>query len=229
MIDLYALVAAPRGLLPNELPVDERLQLWRSAAAVIWPGFQVAEGSIRPGDPIEVVDYDESWPDTFADWRDKIAQRVGDFAVRIEHVGSTSVPGLAAKPRIDIQVSVPHITQEDRYVSQIESAGVQLRSRDDYHRNFRSFRGSPDRLEIHVCDVGSKWEAEHLLFRDYLRSHPDACDAYAVIKRENAVVWADDGIGYTSAKSEVIFEILENARSWELARELGTGSPDPRR
>lgn len=218
MIDLYALVAAPRGLLPNELSADERLQLWHSAAAVIWPGFQVAEGSVRRRDPVDVVDYDPTWPEKFAYWRDRIADHVGEFALRIEHVGSTSVPGLAAKPRIDIQVSVPDITQEDSYVTQIETAGAQLRSRDDYHRYFRSFPGGPRVLQVHVCDVGSQWEADHLLFRDYLRSHPDARDAYAAVKRENAVVWADDSIGYTEAKGEIILDILEAARAWERDR-----------
>jgi GrpB-like predicted nucleotidyltransferase (UPF0157 family) len=70
------------------------------------------------------------------------APRRGDFAARIEHVGSTSVPGLAAKPRIDIQVSVPDLTREDRYVAQIEAV-----------------------LQVHVCNTGSRWEADHLIVR----------------------------------------------------------------
>lgn len=215
VIDLYALVASRRGLLPNELPLGERLALWRSVAAVIWPGFQVAQGSAPRHDSLEVVDYDPSWPAKFAFWRDRIKEGVGDFALRIEHVGSTSVPGLPAKPRIDIQVSVPDITQEDKYVLQVEAAGAQLRSRDDYHRYFRSFPGGPRVLQVHVCDVGSKWEADHLLFRDYLRSHSEARDAYAAVKLENAVVWRDDGVGYTDAKGEIILDVLEDARIWK--------------
>ncbi|MGC9962588.1 MAG: GrpB family protein [Acidimicrobiales bacterium] len=215
MIDLYALVALPRGLLPNELPAEERLELWRSVAGVIWPGFNVAEGSARRHDSLDVVDYDPSWPEKFVFWRDKIKAEVGDLALRIEHVGSTSVPGLPAKPRIDIQVSVPDIAREDEYVPQIEAAGAQLRSRDDYHRFFRSFPGGPRVLQVHVCNVGSDWESDHLLFRDYLRSHPDARDAYAAVKLENAVVWADDGIGYTDAKGEIILDILVEARIWD--------------
>ncbi len=214
MIDLYALIAAPRGLLPNELSPDERLELWHFAAPIIWPGFEVAEGSARRNDPIDVVDYDPAWPEQFASWRTKIRAQVGDFATRIEHVGSTSVPGLAAKPRIDIQVSVPDLTREDRYVTQIEAAGAQLRSRDDSHRYFRSFPGGPRVLQVHVCNTGSRWEADHLLFRDYLRSHPDDRDEYAV-KRENAVVWADDGVGYTDAKGEIILNILDRAKAWQ--------------
>jgi GrpB-like predicted nucleotidyltransferase (UPF0157 family) len=70
-------------------------------------------------------------------------------------------------------------------------------------------------LQVHVCDVGSSWEADHLLFRDYLRSHPDDCGEYAAVKRANAVVWADDGVGYTDAKGEIILDILERAREWQ--------------
>lgn len=215
MIDFYALVARPRGPLPNELPAEERLELWRSVAGVIWPGFEVAEGSARRHDSLQVVDYDPSWPGKFLFWRDKIKKEVGDFAVRIEHVGSTAVPGLPAKPRIDIQVSVSDIAREDEYVRQIEAAGAQLRTRDNYHRFFRSFPGGPRVLQVHVCNVGSGWESDHLLFRDYLRSHPDARDVYAAVKLENAVVWADDAIGYTDAKGEIILDILERARMWD--------------
>ncbi len=69
-------------------------------------------------------------------------------------------------------------------------------------------------LQVHVCDVGSAWEADHLLFRDYLRSHPDDRDEYAAVKRANAVVWADDAVGYTDAKGEIILDILDRAKVW---------------
>lgn len=122
----------------------------RFAAPIIWPGFEVAEGSARRHDRIDVVDYDPAWPAEFASWRNEIRAPVGDGAARIGHVGSTSVPGLAAKPRIDIQVSVSDLTREGSYVPQIEAAGAQLRSRDDVHRYFRSFPGRPRVLQVLV-------------------------------------------------------------------------------
>jgi GrpB-like predicted nucleotidyltransferase (UPF0157 family) len=131
--------------------------------------------------------------------------------VRIEHVGSTSVPGLAAKPIIDIQVSVDDLAEEDAYVPALEEIGLQLRSRDNFHRYFRPFPDRPRDVHVHVCALGSDWEREHLLFRDHLRRDPEARDAYARAKTVAALTWADDGWAYTDAKTDVVLEILERA------------------
>jgi GrpB-like predicted nucleotidyltransferase (UPF0157 family) len=91
-----------------------------------------------------------------------------------------------------------------RYAPQIQQVGVQLRSRDAQHRFFRPFAGQPREVHVHVCQAGSEWEPEHLLFRDYLRTHPAAKDAYAQVKWEAAAVWPDDRIACTEAKTGVI-------------------------
>lgn len=214
VVDLYELVAAPRGLAAEELPLAERRALARSVMAIIWPGYTTTPGSDRPGDPIVVLDYDPSWPAVFATWRARLAEQLGDAAVRVEHVGSTSVAGMAAKPTIDIQVSVASLADESGYVAHLEAAGVQLRTRDELHRYFRPFPGRPREVNVHVCEVGSDWEQEHLLFRDYLRAHPHARDAYAGAKRAAARRWADDGIAYTEAKSQIILSTLDAAEQW---------------
>jgi GrpB-like predicted nucleotidyltransferase (UPF0157 family) len=210
VIDLYRLVSEPRGLEPHELPLEERKRLSRAIAPTFWPGFQVTGGSER-FDPIEVVAYDAEWPARFALWRDLIASALEGVAVRIDHIGSTSVPGLAAKPIVDIQVSVPDMSDEESYVPALERLGVQLRSRDDFHRYFRPFAGRPRDVHVHVCPAGSVWERRHLLFRDYLRANPAACRVYEEAKREAARVWMDDGWAYTDAKTEVILDIMEEA------------------
>jgi len=212
MVDLYALVARPRDLEPYELSLEERMELWRWAAPVIWPGFEVTEGTVRWGDSLAVHEYDPAWPGMYESWRARIASVLGETARRIEHVGSTSVPDLAAKPRIDIQVSVEDLEAEETYVAQLESLRLQLRSRDQLHRYFRPEPSLPRLTHVHVCSLGSEWEADHLLFRDYLRSHPEARDTYAAWKRAVSRTWHDDGIGYTDAKSEVILDIMESAR-----------------
>ncbi len=79
--------------------------------------------------------------------------------MRIEHVGSTSVPGPAAKPIVDVQVSAADLDDEAAYVPPIEAVGLQLRSRDELHRYFRPFRGAPRDIHVHVCHVGSALEA----------------------------------------------------------------------
>jgi GrpB-like predicted nucleotidyltransferase (UPF0157 family) len=182
--------------------------------AIIWPGFARTEGSERQDPSVEVVAYDRSWPGRYERWHDLLDGQLADTALRMEHVGSTAVPGLPAKPTIDIQISVADLDDEPRYVAQIEQAGVQLRSRDALHRFFRPFAGQPRDVHVHVCQAVSDWEREHLLFRDYLRSHAGARDAYAGVKWEAAKVWSDDRIAYTEAKTGVILDLLDAAETW---------------
>jgi GrpB-like predicted nucleotidyltransferase (UPF0157 family) len=215
VIDLYRLVSEPIGLEPHQLPLEERSRLSAAIAAVFWPGFQVTAGSERT-DLIRVVPYDKRWPSRFASWRHLIANSLQNVASRIDHVGSTSVPGLAAKPIIDIQVSVKDISDEELYVPKLERLGIQLRSRDDSHRYFRPFADRPRDVHVHVCPGGSNWERVHLLFRDYLRANPAARKVYANTKRDASHIWMDDGWAYTDAKSEVILDILEEAELWAL-------------
>jgi GrpB-like predicted nucleotidyltransferase (UPF0157 family) len=215
VIDLYRLVSEPRGLEPDELPLEERKRLSRAIAPTFWPGFQVTDGSER-FDPIKVVAYDQQWPARFESWRELIANALERVALRIDHVGSTSVPGLAAKPIVDIQVSVADMSDEGGYVPDLERLGVQLRSRDDFHRYFRPFADKPRDLHVHVCAAGSGWEREHVLFRDYLRATPAAREVYSEAKRQAARVWIDDGWAYTDAKSESILDILHEAETWAL-------------
>lgn len=215
VIDLYRLVSEPRGLEPHELPLQERRRLSRAIAPAFWPGFQVTDGSER-FDLIKIVAYDQEWPVRFASWRDLIANALQRVEMRIDHVGSTSVPGLAAKPIVDVQVTVADMSDEESYVPELERIGVQLRSRDDLHRFFRPFADRPREVHVHVCPAGSDWEREHLLFRDYLRANAAARGVYAEAKREASRVWIDDGWAYTDAKSDVILNILQEAEQWAL-------------
>ena len=217
VVDLYELTAAPRGLAAHELPRPERFALARQAMAHIWPGFSVTDGSDRPAAPIVVTDYDPAWPQRYARWRSGIGAALGAAALSIEHVGSTSVRGLAAKPIVDIQVSVADLGDEARYVAQLEGAGLVLRSRDDLHRYFRPPAHESREVHVHVCAAGGQWERDHLLFRDYLRSDPAACRRYSDAKRANVRRWNDDGWAYTEAKTGVILDILEQAGAWAEA------------
>jgi GrpB-like predicted nucleotidyltransferase (UPF0157 family) len=219
IIDLYELTAAPRGLAAHELPRAERLGLARQAVPHMWPGFSVTDGSDRPARALVVVDYDPSWPEGYERWRRRVGTALGPAALGIEHVGSTSVPGLAAKPVIDIQVSVADLAGERRYLPQLEAAGLVLRSRDDWHRYFRPPADQPDGVHVHVCASGSQWERDHLLFRDYLRSDPAARSRYAEAKRANLRYWSDDGWAYTEAKTGVVLDIMAQAEAW--ARDTG--------
>lgn len=160
-----------------------------------------------------VVPYDPRWPALY----DAVAIRVrAALGPRwaIEHVGSTSVPGLPAKPVIDVQVTVPDVDDEPAYVPALASVGLQLRSRDLQHRYLRPFPGRPRTVHVHVSTPGSAWERDHLLFRDYLRTHDDARDAYGRLKLHLVEVWHDDRMGYTEAKGDLIRSILDAGRRW---------------
>ena len=214
IIDLYELVASPRGLAAHELPLAERRGLWATVMPALRPGFQQAVDSERADDPPAVVPYDESWPGRYARWRARLSAQLGHVARRVEHVGSTAVTGLAAKPVIDIQVSTADLAAEDLYSGPLERAGMQLRYRDDQHRYFRPLAGRPWDVHVHVCAAGSDWERRHLLFRDYLRASAEARAAYAEVKFAASRLWRGDRMGYNAAKTRVILAIMEKAETW---------------
>lgn len=215
-VDLYELTAAHRGVDLGALSRRDRSQLARAVLRVHDPEFELPPGSERDSDPVEISGYDPAWPLQFTDWQSRIAVALGPVALRIEHVGSTSVPSLAAKPVIDIQVTVPDVADEDDYVPAIESVGMQLRSRETAHRYFRPPADRARDAQVHVCDPGGGWGRPHLLFRDYLRITPAARDAYAVLKRELAVRWRDDRVGYAEAKTAFILDTLDDAERWAV-------------
>ena len=214
LIDRYALEAAHRGIHPEQLDADARARLQAETLRAQFPDMEFTAGSTRADDLIEVAAYDERWPVRFAERRKRLAAALGMVAVRIEHVGSTAVPGLAAKPIIDIQVSVADTEDEAAYRSAIESTGLQLRLREPGRRYFRPPADRPRDVHVHVCEAGSAWELEHLLFRDYLRAQPAARLAYAELKRDLAGRYPDDRLAYTDAKSAFTLDALDDAAAW---------------
>lgn len=124
------------------------------------------------------------------------------------------MPGLPAKPVIDIQISVVDPDLESSYVPVIEGLGVQLRSRDHMHRYFRPSSGLPRDVQIHVCAPGSAWERRNLLVRDHLRSSETACATYLAAKAGFALRWRDDRVAYADAKTDVINRLVGDAEVW---------------
>jgi GrpB-like predicted nucleotidyltransferase (UPF0157 family) len=215
LIDRYALEAARRGVGAEQLDRDERARLTREVLAIQYPELEFTAASGRPvADPVDVVDYRDAWAASFGEWRRRLHAALGEAAVRIEHVGSTAVPGLPAKPIIDVQVSVPDVEDEASYVPAIEELGVPLRFREPEHRYFRPAGGDPLTVHIHVCTAGGEWEREHVLFRDYLRADPAAQAAYARLKRELGDRYRDDRLAYTEGKTGFVLDTLDDAHAW---------------
>jgi GrpB-like predicted nucleotidyltransferase (UPF0157 family) len=160
-------------------------------------------------DPIVVVDYDPSWPERFQLLRQPIAEVLGSMAVAIEHVGSTAVPNLAAKPIIDIDVLLATETELPAAIDRLATLGYIHRG--DLGIPGREAFRTPVHDPLHhlyVCPPGSKAFQEHLAFRDYLRAHPNEAEAYADLKRALALKFSDDRPAYNSAKSTFVAETL---------------------
>ena len=158
-----------------------------------------------------IADYDPAWPARFAELRARIAPALSDAALAIEHIGSTSVPGLAAKPIIDVLVVVADVDEESSYVSAFENAGFVLRVREAGHRMFRT----PDRdVHIHVYSSGDQAIPDYLDLRDWLRVDEADRARYEGVKRDLAQrPWSDTN-HYAEAKTDVIQQVLGRARAW---------------
>ncbi len=161
---------------------------------------------------IQIDDYNPAWPALFEREATRIRAALGDRVVLLEHVGSTSVPGLAAKPRIDILLVVPNSADEPSYVPALEAAGYVLRIREpDWHEH-RVFKGPDTDVNLHVFSPGSTEIERMLLFRDWLRRHPSDRQLYERTKRELAQREWKYTQNYADAKTEVVEEIMARAR-----------------
>jgi GrpB-like predicted nucleotidyltransferase (UPF0157 family) len=160
---------------------------------------------------IEVVDYDPEWPRLFEREADRIRAVLGKRAVQLEHVGSTSVPGLAAKPIIDIMLVVPDSGDELAYVPDLEAAGYVLVIREAEQQH-RVFKGPDTNVNLHVYSPGSPEIERYLIFRDRLRSDPADRERYQRVKRELARRDWRYVQQYADAKTEVVEEIIARAQ-----------------
>ena len=164
---------------------------------------------------VVIVPYDPEWPALFARLGADLRQALGTVALRIDHIGSTSVPGLAAKPVIDVQISVASFELLDAFRIPLQSLGFVYRP-DNPDLSKRYFREPPGtrRTHIHVFRAGSWPEQVSLLFRDYMRAHDEDARQYAALKYRLAAQYQDDRLGYTDAKSPLIWEVMARAHRW---------------
>lgn len=178
-------------------------------------------------DPVEIVAYDPTWTARFAELGRDLRAGLGEVALRIDHIGSTSVPGLAAKPIVDIQVSVADFEPLAAYRLPLERLGYVYRA-DNPERTKRYFREPPGRrrTHVHVRRAGSFSEQWALLFRDYLRADPDAAVEYEAVKRRLAIRYRDDRRAYVDAKGPFLWEIIRRADDWAQTQGWFPGPSD---
>jgi GrpB-like predicted nucleotidyltransferase (UPF0157 family) len=176
--------------------------------------------------PVVVADPDAGWPRLFEREAERISAILGGRALRLEHVGSTSVPGLPAKPIIDVDLVVADSADEPAYLPDLVAAGYRLVIREPDWYEHRCFTGPDTDINLHVFSPGCMEVARHLLFRDWLRTHPDERDLYARTKRELASREWTYIQQYAEAKGEVVTAILGRAVAGSgPAGSAGSGSP----
>jgi GrpB-like predicted nucleotidyltransferase (UPF0157 family) len=161
--------------------------------------------------PITLAEYNPQWPALFAREVARIWAVLGDAAVRVEHVGSTSVPGLAAKPIIDILLAVPDSADEQAYAPALEAAGYVLRIREPDWFEHRLFTGPDTTINLHVFTVGAAEIDRMLLFRDWLRANDADRDAYLQVKRDLARRTWRHVQHYADSKTAIVQQIMARA------------------
>jgi GrpB-like predicted nucleotidyltransferase (UPF0157 family) len=165
------------------------------------------------GGPIDLVDHDPAWPALFAREARRIAAALGHRALAIEHVGSTSVTGLAAKPIIDVLLVVADSSDEDAYAPSLEAVGYVLRIREPDWYEHRMLKGPDTAVNLHVLSEGCPEIERMLLFRDRLRTNPADRELYERTKRELAEREWGYVQNYADAKTAVVEEIIARARA----------------
>ena len=168
---------------------------------------------------IVVSDYDPGWPKLFEKERARVKSALGSFALTIEHAGSTAVPGLPSKPIIDLLVAVPSVEEaKQRCIGPIEQLGYAYipayASWLPGELFFRKGPPGPWTHHLHLMELSNpRWDAL-LVFRDYLRAHPEAVQAYGTIKRALAASSKDDIEAYRTGKTAFVEETTAKARAW---------------
>lgn len=161
---------------------------------------------------VRLVPYDSTWPLEFAAEAERIERACDGLPIRLEHIGSTSVPGLAAKPVIDILAGRPGNVSADAYIAAFRHLGYEHKGAFGIPGRNYFRRGTPRTHHVHLVRWSSKLWRDHLLFRDYLRAHPDAAREYETIKRQLAAVYLHDKESYTISKGPFVRSIVRRAR-----------------
>src|SRR6266700_1393845 len=171
--------------------------------------------------PIQIVDYDPDWPRLYEREAERVQSTLGDRVLLIEHVGSTSVPGLAAKPKIDMLLVVANSADESAYVPALETAAYVLTIREPDWYEHRMFKGPDTDINLHVFSSGCREIDRMLLFRDWLRSNESDCRLYERTKRKLARNNWKYMQNYADAKTAVVKEILIRAQKNSGINPLG--------
>jgi GrpB-like predicted nucleotidyltransferase (UPF0157 family) len=166
---------------------------------------------------VTVVPYDACWPDLFQEEADDLTAILGDEVVAIHHIGSTAIPGIYAKPIIDILVEVQDIERMDTLNREMTEHGYLPKGEFGIAGRRFFIKGTEESRthHVHVFQTGDPEYERHLAFRDYLRAHPEEAQAYSRLKRELAQRFPHDIDGYMAGKNDLIKETERKAKAWK--------------
>lgn len=180
-------------------------------------------------EPVLVIEYEREWPRRYEEEEGRIVAALGELAVGIEHVGSTAVPGLGAKPIIDIMVGVARLEDGERCVGPLERLGYEYRGEAGIPGRLFFGKGRPRTHHVHVTEHGSDFWERLLLFRDFLRAHSRMAAEYHNLKKELAARYRSDREAYTEAKTHFIRSVEERARAAGACEQRCEGALKKRR
>jgi GrpB-like predicted nucleotidyltransferase (UPF0157 family) len=183
----------------------------------LWRPYELADldevAKVRVGTPrprsLTVVPYDAAWPAAFEDVSHRVRAALGDRVLALEHIGSTSVPGLAAKSVIDADLTVADSADEAAYLPDLEAAGFVLRIREPDWEEHRLLTDGDLTINLHAFSPGAIEPQRHVLFREWLRSHRDDREDYARLKIELGQRGFTDGMDYNNHKAALVYDIYE--------------------
>jgi len=165
-------------------------------------------------DPIIVVDYNTNWSNQYEQEKQQILLALGN-TVTIQHIGSTSVPGLAAKPVIDMLLGLKHIPPLPMQISSVEIIGYSYYGELGIPGRHYFCKGMPRTHQIHAVLTDGEFWQRHILFRDFLRNNPQAAQRYETLKRKLAQEFERDRPSYTNSKTPLIEQLLVEAKLWQ--------------
>jgi GrpB-like predicted nucleotidyltransferase (UPF0157 family) len=182
---------------------------------------------MKMSEPIIIEPYNEEWPVLFRNLGAQIKTVLRSSVIKIDHIGSTAVPSLAAKPILDIQISVLDLSNIDVIKDRLEGIGFQYRQ-DNSDLTKRYFRETENnrRTHIHIREYGSWSEQFNLLFRDYLRKHMNDREEYAKVKYDLAKKYKDQRVEYVEGKTKPIWDIMIKANKWSQETGWKPSKPD---
>jgi GrpB-like predicted nucleotidyltransferase (UPF0157 family) len=160
---------------------------------------------------VRLVEYDPGWPALFAAEQQRIHDQAGTLALRLEHVGGTSIPGMCAKPVLDIAAGRPRDASTRDYVTALQRAGYEHRGERGVPGRQFFCRGEPRAYHVHLVEEGGPLWRDYVAFRNFLRAHAEAARQFADLKRVLAARFSQDREAYMNAKSSHVQDILRLA------------------